>query len=109
VPDWHLGDSLFHSTAPSLLLVGCQGYEGPVFALGVIAGVPRGPDVLEDRQAVGCTAPHVLAAGFAQAVAHLAAGDLVPEIVVVDGLAGAAQAQQALAKSRAPGKQVVRV
>ncbi len=59
--------------------------------------------------ALAATAPAVLAAGLARAVAHLAAGDLVPDLTVLDGLDAVPAGQQALAESRAPGKQVARL
>ena len=59
--------------------------------------------------ALAATAPAVLAAALARAVAHLAAGDLVLEVTVLDGLDAVPAGQQALAESRAPGKQVARI
>jgi hypothetical protein len=40
---------------------------------------------------------------------HLTAGELAVELTVVDGLAGAIDAQQALAGGRGGGKQVARI
>lgn len=59
--------------------------------------------------ALSARAPWLLAAGLSRTVAHLAAGELDPQITVVDGLDAAPAAQQALAESRASGKQVVRL
>ena len=59
--------------------------------------------------ALASTAPDVLAAALARAIRHLAAGELEPQITVVDGLDATADAQQSLAEGRARGKLVVQV
>ncbi|PZS29499.1 MAG: oxidoreductase [Pseudonocardiales bacterium] len=59
--------------------------------------------------ALSARAPWLLAAGLSRTVAQLAAGELDPRITIVDGLDAAPAAQQALAESRASGKQVVRL
>ncbi|MGI8594604.1 MAG: quinone oxidoreductase family protein [Solirubrobacteraceae bacterium] len=58
---------------------------------------------------LAATAPERVAAALRGVLDHLAAGELDVELSVVDGLAGAAEAQQALAESRGRGKHVVRV
>ncbi len=59
--------------------------------------------------ALSAAAPELLTAALSQAIGHLARGDLKPEVVLVDGLDAAPEAQQALAESRAGGKQVIRL
>lgn len=54
-------------------------------------------------------APERVAAALRRVLDHLAAGKLEVELSLVAGLAGAPEAQQALAEGRGPGKQVVQI
>jgi NADPH2:quinone reductase len=58
--------------------------------------------------ALSGSAPALLAGGLRRTIEHLAAGDLAPELTIVDGLDAVPAAQQALAESRSVGKQIVR-
>ncbi len=58
---------------------------------------------------LAATAPARVSAALRQVLDHLAAGRLEVELTSIDGLANAAEAQQALAEGRGHGKQVVRV
>jgi NADPH2:quinone reductase len=59
--------------------------------------------------ALAATAPERVAAALRVVLDHLTAGELAVELTVVDGLAGAIDAQQALAGGRGGGKQVARI
>lgn len=59
--------------------------------------------------ALAATAPAMLAEALRQVLDHMMAGRLDIEVTTVHGLAAAADAQQALAEGRGPGKQVVQI
>jgi NADPH2:quinone reductase len=84
---------------------------------GALAPLPHAGRLFGGNVSIGgfsisrfaANAPEIVAPALTDVLAELAAGRLSVGVAIVDGLDGAARAQQALAEGRGTGKYVVRL
>jgi NADPH2:quinone reductase len=84
---------------------------------GALAPLPHAARLFAGNVSIGgfsisrlaANAPEIVARALTEVLAELAAGRLSVDVAIVDGLDGAAGAQQALAEGRGTGKCVIRL